>query len=721
MRTPAFETLRHWLQPPRSAAGADEERARRARLLHVVGLGLVAALVLPIVHNWLAGDRGAAVVLAVEGAVILGAVVISRRGSVGVAGMAIAISLPLMATALVLVSSTGRHDIAMMIFPAAVIVGGLTLKRPALAALTLLSIVCAVAVAIAGGLGYLAVDLPRVAPLRDAVDVAVILIATALGVDLTLRDLHASLQRARQREDELREANLAAERRAEELLASEERYRALVNLGVDAIVMTDSAGRIIEANRQAAELSGRDAGDLIGRPLEDILGAELGSGPLGDQESLRAGRTVTVEQIVRRADGSSVPVEISSKRMPDGTHQTFLRDISERRRAESERERLESELRQAHKMEALGRLAGGVAHDFNNLLTAITGSLSLAQRDVAAGSRLSHWLHEADTAAGRAAGLTRQLLAFGRKQIIDPRVLDMRQLLQELQPMLARLIGEDIELALRLPAEALGVRVDRNQIEQVVLNLGANARDAMPRGGQLTIELSSWESTSDWLTRHEGVEAGPFVQLTVGDTGTGMAPETLRHVFEPFYTTKTDGSGMGLGMAMAYGAVRQNGGAIEIDSVQQLGTTVRVYLPRVELADTVGEADSQSDDLPTGSETVLLVEDEAIVREVASEQLESLGYRVLPCANGDAALSTAGRHEGPIHAVVTDVVMPGMNGREVAKRLEGLRPGIRVLFTSGYGEHVIAEHGVVNPGVAFLEKPYTLPELARKMYALLRE
>jgi nitrogen-specific signal transduction histidine kinase len=404
--------------------------------------------------------------------------------------------------------------------------------------------------------------------------------------------------------------------------------------------------------------------------------------------------------------------------MPDGIFQSILRDASGRHRAEEERRSLEARLRQAQKMEAVGRLAGGVAHDFNNLLTAITGNLTLALRKVSEESPVRRWLAEVDQSAWRAAALTRHLLAFSRQQVIEPKVLDLRTVVDGMESLVARTIGEDVRLRVRLASEPCRVLVDHGQMEQVVLNLVTNARDAMPDGGLLTLEVE--RATPPHLPPSVGrEEGGPrVVVLSVSDTGQGMPDDVQGRIFDPFFTTKPSGTGTGLGLAMVYGAAEQNGGWIDVDSAPGRGSTFHLYLP---------EAQDESETAPTpradevlrGTETVLLVEDDPGVREVTAEQLESLGYRVLTCASPHEALAMAAGHDGPLHLLLTDVVMPEMNGRELATRLTESRNGLRVLYASGYGEDVIARHGVVEGGVLLLQKPYSLEALARKVRSAL--
>ena len=428
-----------------------------------------------------------------------------------------------------------------------------------------------------------------------------------------------------------------------------------------------------------------------------------------------SGEVLVAEHALHRRDGSTVPVEISSRRMPDGTYQCILRDVSERRRAEAERLALEARLRQSQKMEAIGRLAGGVAHDFNNLLTAITGSLTLAMRDVPSDARAYRWLREVDNAAWRAAGLTRQLLAFGREQANAPQLVDLCTVVEGIRPMLARLIGEEVELRARLPGEPCVAEVDQGQIEQALLNLAANARDAMPDGGVLTIEVAPATRGEEAVLARPETSPGRHVVLSVSDSGHGMTEDVRARAFEPFFTTKPAGSGTGLGLALVYSAVQQNRGQIEVDSTPGRGTTFRIYLPEAsgDLASAKASPDEEA--ALRGSETILLVEDEAPVREVTTAQLDALGYRVLSCPSGEAALATARAHSGPIHLLLSDLVMPGMNGGELARRLVESRPALKVLFTSGYGEDVATRRCALDPGAHFLEKPYSLARLARKV------
>lgn len=370
-------------------------------------------------------------------------------------------------------------------------------------------------------------------------------------------------------------------------------------------------------------------------------------------------------------------------------------------------------------MEAVGRLAGGVAHDFNNLLTAISGHAQILLEDLPADDPARADIEEISRAADRAADLTRQLLAFSRKQMLRPQVLDPNALIGEIQKMLRRLIGEDIELITRLAPDLGAVRADPGQLEQVIMNLAVNARDAMPTGGRLLIETRNVELGEDDARRLAPLQPGPHVVLIVSDTGAGMDESTRERIFEPFFTTKEKGKGTGLGLSTVYGIVQQSGGHIWVYSEPGQGTTFKIYLPRVDARPEAAPAPSDADGAHNGREVVLLVEDEDAVRSLARRILEKRGYTVLTARTGPEALRIAERHDGPIHLILTDVVMPEMSGRELAERIAPTRPDARTLFMSGYTEDDVLRRGVLNEGAAFLEKPFTPSALAQKVREVL--
>ena len=381
----------------------------------------------------------------------------------------------------------------------------------------------------------------------------------------------------------------------------------------------------------------------------------------------------------------------------------------------TDRKQLEAQLRQAQKMEAVGRLAGGIAHDFNNLLMVIQGYTELLLDRLMAGDPLRKNAEQIHDATDRAAALTRQLLAFSRKQLLAPKVLDLRLVVTDMEKMLRRLIGEDIELATLTPTELWSVKADRSQIEQVILNLAVNGRDAMPRGGKLSIETANVELDNAYARQHPMVAPGKYVMLAVTDTGCGMNAETQAHIFEPFFTTKEKGKGTGLGLATVYGVVKQSGGYVWVYSEPERGTTFKVYLPRVEAPASAKERQPAREAPQRGSETILLVEDEKGVRDLAREYLESNGYSVLVAEDGNDAIEVTRKHPGKIDLLLTDVVMPGMSGRDLAERIESLRPGIKVLYMSGYTDQAIVHHGILDSDSVLLQKPFTLNGLARKL------
>jgi PAS domain S-box-containing protein len=380
----------------------------------------------------------------------------------------------------------------------------------------------------------------------------------------------------------------------------------------------------------------------------------------------------------------------------------------------TDRKQLEDQLRQSQKMEAVGQLAGGIAHDFNNLLTAITGYSSLGLQYIDGNDRIRGYLEEIKKAGDRAANLTRQLLAFGRKQILQPVPLNLNDIVSDINKLLQRLIGEDIQLSAKLGIELRRIKVDPGQIEQVLVNLAVNARDAMPRGGKLTIETANVELSQEYADRHVGVQPGGYVMLAVSDNGMGMDEKTLERIYEPFFTTKAKDKGTGLGLSTVYGIVKQSGGHISVYSEISHGTTFKIYLPEHD-APKMTEPAAVEGAIPRGSETVLLVEDEDVVRGLARQILEQAGYHVLEASRGEEALRLCAAHEQPIQLVLTDVVMPETSGKEVADRLRTLRPEIKVLFMSGYTDEAIVHHGVLDAKVEFIQKPFTPVALARKV------
>jgi nitrogen-specific signal transduction histidine kinase len=387
----------------------------------------------------------------------------------------------------------------------------------------------------------------------------------------------------------------------------------------------------------------------------------------------------------------------------------------------TDRKNLEEQLRQAQKMEAVGRLAGGIAHDFNNLLMVIQGYADLLADRFPAGDPVRRNVEQIQMAGQRASSLTRQLLAFSRKQMLAPTVISVHTVVADMEKILRRLIGEDVQLETSSMPDLWLVKADRSQIEQVIMNLAVNARDAMPKGGRLTIETANVELDAAF-SRHAVVMApGKYVMLAVTDNGSGMDAETQAHLFEPFFTTKEKGKGTGLGLATVYGIVKQSGGYIWVYSEPGRGTTFKIYLPKIE--EQVGlkhykDGGSSSAAL-RGSETVLLVEDEDGVRQLARDYLRTNGYAVIEAPDGETALELAAKHQGPIHVLMTDVIMPGISGRELAQRIGEIRPDIKVLYMSGYTDQSVVHHGILESDAVLLQKPFTMATLASKLREIL--
>ncbi|MGE0453272.1 MAG: PAS domain S-box protein [Vicinamibacteria bacterium] len=504
----------------------------------------------------------------------------------------------------------------------------------------------------------------------------------------------------------------------------EEKFSRAFQASPDGIVISSlSDGRLVEVNDVFVRLSGFSREQALGRTTLE-LGVWVDP---GERETylarIREAGTVREQPAAfRDASGGVRECLVSGEIMRLGQEAfalTTIRDVTELKRSEAERRALEAQLRQAQKMEAIGRLAGGVAHDFNNMLGVILGYADIALRKVPTVDPVHKSLRAIRDAAERSADLTRQLLAFSRRQTIAPRVLDLNAQLKGMERLLHRIIGEDVELRFVLAAEPWPVLMDPSQVDQILANLAVNARDAMPDGGTLTVETAAVSLDAEYCETHPGSRPGEYVLLTVTDTGIGMDESTRERAFEPFFTTKPEGKGTGLGLAMVYGVVKQNEGFVEIESEIGRGTTFRIHIPRTRLERRATEPAATAGPPARGRETVLLVEDQQQLREITRELLESLGYAVLEAPSPGDALTLCEKHGGEIHLLLTDVVMPVMNGKELAERVKAIRPRIRTLFTSGYTADTIGRRGVLEPGVWFIEKPFSLDSLARKLREVL--
>jgi PAS domain S-box-containing protein len=516
-------------------------------------------------------------------------------------------------------------------------------------------------------------------------------------------------------------------RRAEEALrASEERYRSLVEGSIQGVyIHQDFVLKFV--NRALARIFGYDEpADLVGGNLARLLAPHEVPRLQGYAAARLKGEPTPARYEVEgvRKDGTAIWVEVLPTVITwEGAPAilTTLHDITEQKRAEEALRQSREALIQAQKMEAVGRLAGGIAHDFNNLLTVITGRSDLLLRRLGPEDPARRDVELVKRTADRAAALTQQLLAFSRKQMLQPRVLDLNVTVDGMARLLHRLIGENIELATVLEPRLDPVCVDPAQIEQVLLNLVVNARDAMPEGGRLTITTANVTINEAFVAENRGAREGAHVLLSVRDTGHGMSPDVQAHIFEPFFTTKGVGKGTGLGLATVYGIVKQHDGYITVQSAPWEGTTVRVYLPRAEGAPAEAAAPpGVPATLAAGSETVLLVEDQDDLRDFAREVLAMAGYTVLEAAEPERAIALATGHPGPIDLLLTDVVMPQMSGRALAERLAPSRPGMKILYMTGYTDEAIVHHGVLDPGTLLLTKPFTPDVLTRRVQAVLK-
>lgn len=550
---------------------------------------------------------------------------------------------------------------------------------------------------------------------------------------------------------------------------TEDKFRALLESAPDAMVIVDAFGNITLVNAQTEKLFSYGREELLGQPVEKLIPARFHANHLDHREQYAKTPRLRMmgsgmELFGRRKDGTEFPVEISLSpfKSKDGilvfsairditlqkqaqkelaeaketlevrvrertaellqSNQALKAEIAQRELAQKQRaeeqersKNLEQQLIQTQKMEAIGRLAGGVAHDFNNLLGVILGNSELLLQNTSLDESVNERIKEIKMAGEEATSVTRQLLAFSRQQVSEPQVLDLNVALQDLQPLLIRIIRESIHFEMELGKQLGSIKMDRSQLAQIILNLVANARDAITAGGRLKIETSNIELGESYAHEHVDVRPGPYVQLSVTDSGSGMDRETVSRIFEPFFTTKEQGRGSGLGLATVYGIVRQSGGHIWVYSEPGLGTTFKIYFPRViEASDSV-RARTIQDRKSAAAETILLVEDSKLLAKVTRDFLENDGYKVLMASSPREALHIAESHQAPIDLLLTDVVMPDMNGRELAEQLLTKRPEMKVLYMSGYTNGILSEHAFRAEDSAFIEKPFSHDALSRKV------
>ena len=513
--------------------------------------------------------------------------------------------------------------------------------------------------------------------------------------------------------------DVSERKKAEELLRRlETGFRSVVEDAPYGIYRANTSGRFLQVNPALQKMLGYDSTEeLLRRDLPSEIFLHSDEYKRLTELLARTEEVKDLEMEWKRKDGTPITVHCSGRRVNDENgalayFEAFAEDVTEKRI-------LERQLRMAQKMEAIGRLSGGIAHDFNNLLGVIIGYSRVLKRELAGNKILSEHALEIEKAGQRAASLTKQLLAFSRQQVLTPAILNLNTLVSDMEKMLPQLLGEDIKVTLMLDPKLGNVKADLSQIEQVIMNLAVNARDAMPLGGELKINTANVELDQAYVWSHPGSKVGSYVLMEVADTGTGMDAATLTHIFEPFFTTKELGKGTGLGLATVYGIVKQSNGYIGLDSILGKGTAFKIYLPRHAGQATPDELKPDSTDLVRGSETILLVEDSEPLRKLAQAFLESSGFRVFSGENGEDALEVAKRFDGTFDLLLTDVIMPGMNGRVLAERLLPLQAGMKVLYMSGYSDSFIAGHGVLDPGTHLLHKPFTEEVFLRKVREVL--
>jgi PAS domain S-box-containing protein len=533
-------------------------------------------------------------------------------------------------------------------------------------------------------------------------------------IGLLIEQFNSMLDRIQQRDIALQEAQNALEDRVVERTSY---LNALIENSPLAILVLDPQQKVQMYNPAFENLFQSAHKEDIGKPVAELFPNEKALPETTARcEGLSKETRVCLITRRKRKDGSYIDVELylvplTVKGRVLGSLGIY-QDVTERRV-------MEKQVRMGQKMEAVGRLSGGIAHDFNNLLGVILGYIQVIKRSLVPGNSLYEYAEEIEKASQRAVGLTRQLLAFSRQQVLEPVVLNLNKLVSEMEKMLPRLIGEDIDLSLILDPAISLVKVDPGQVEQVLMNLAVNARDAMPDGGKLTIQTGDTEIDVAYAREHPGAIPGRYVMLAVKDTGTGIDPEIQAQIFEPFFTTKGRDKGTGLGLATVYGIVKQSNGYIALDSEPGNGSLFTVYFPRIDQLAPAVTASAPEQSTSRGSETILLVEDAEPLRVLAHLFLKENGYQVLTAADGSLALQVAAEFAGPIHLLLTDVVMPGMNGRVLSERLSPSHPGMKILYMSGYTDSFIAGHGVLEPGTHLLRKPFTEEVLLRKIRELL--
>jgi two-component system, cell cycle sensor histidine kinase and response regulator CckA len=716
-----WNRLRRWLH----AIPIPDPLARRQALLvqnMLIGLIAIILIRLPLAVIALDADHyqllGTLTLLLLLCYIVL-VLTLLRRGHFANAVMLTTLSLILALAIFMLQLGIGNDGSLLLGFALPITLIGLLAGRKQLWLVVGLSTAVVFSIAL---LDYFSIWQPNSAAPQNSLVLAsdFVLVAVLLGLflDMLSTSLREALATAVTREHALAHEVEARQLVEAALRESEERYRLITENSSDLISLIDLTGDAeqIYVSPSYQAMLGYDPASLLGPLQPDIVHPDDRKRVFEQYDQLAASGSARVTYRMRHSDGSWRWIELQATAISQhGRYYgvTVGRDVSDRKH-------LEAQLMQSQRLESVGRLAGGVAHDFNNLLTAIMGNTELARDSLPDGHPVHADLDEVMKSSKRAAELTRQLLAFARRQIIEPHVIDLNQLILDMDKLLRRLIGAHIELIVHTDPSLWPIRADHGQIEQVVVNLAINARDAMPNGGTLTIETRNAQLDHDYARRHISVRPGRYVMLAISDTGTGIDDETLAQIFEPFFSTKAPGRGTGLGLATCYGIVKQHGGNIWPYSEPGHGSTFKIYLPQVDAPIEQFPLPTVVDELPRGTETVLLAEDEPSVRMLAARVLRAQGYTVVEAKDGDAALQLARAWVGtPFDLLITDVVMPRMSGRMLAGLIQPLFPASAVLFISGYTDNAIVHHGQLDPGIVFLQKPFSPAALTRKVREVL--
>ena len=497
-----------------------------------------------------------------------------------------------------------------------------------------------------------------------------------------------------------------------ELRKSEEKYRNLIEHASDGIFVTKPDGSFLNGNSSGCTMLGYSREEISHLNLQDVMVKNSHSNPLSRFAELQPEETVLIEQELQRKDGAKFIGEISAKKLSALEILAIIRDISERKE-------LEEKLRQSQKMESVGRLAGGIAHDFNNLLTVILGYSNFILTDTKEDIPFKEDIIEIQRAGQRAADLTRQLLAFGRKQILDMKTVNLNIIIKNMENMLRRLIGENIQFTI-LPAKDLGnIKADSVQVEQILLNLAANAKDAMKDGGALTIETKNIGLDEKYIENRLEINPGNYVLLTISDAGSGMTKDIVNKIFEPYFSTKGLGKGTGLGLATVYGIVKQSNGYIWVYSEPNIGTTFKIYFPRIDDEPAVNKIQEERTNSFNGTENILIIEDSEGVRKMTCTALKRRGYQIYEAKDGEEALQKITNFEGTMDLLITDVVLPKMNGKELADKIKKLKPDIKIIFMSGYTDETIVHQGILEAGIEFIQKPFSPNKFAEKVRQIL--